>query len=137
MFCRNCGTQMEDGASFCPSCGAKVEAENATQTPNGGGQLALYNGQHGAQTPDGQPPYGGQPGAQPPYGQQPFAPAPQGQNDRNIAIAILLSFVTCGIYAIYWFITLTDEVNAKYGDPNATSGAMAFLFPLITCGING
>lgn len=137
MFCRNCGTQMEDGASFCPSCGAKVEAENANQTPNGG-QQAQYNGQPGAQPPYGQPPYGGQPyGNQPPYGQQPFAPAPQGQNDRNIAIAILLSFVTCGIYAIYWFITLTDEVNAKYGDPNATSGAMAFLFTLITCGIYG
>ena len=128
---------MEDGASFCPSCGAKVEAENANQTPNGG-QQAQYNGQPGAQPPYGQPPYGGQPyGNQPPYGQQPFAPAPQGQNDRNIASAILLSFVTCGIYAIYWFITLTDEVNAKYGDPNATSGAMAFLFTLITCGIYG
>ena len=45
MFCRNCGTQMEDGASFCPSCGAKVEAENANQTPNGG-QQAQYNPEH-------------------------------------------------------------------------------------------
>lgn len=25
MFCRNCGTKLEDGVSFCPQCGSKVE----------------------------------------------------------------------------------------------------------------
>lgn len=27
MFCRNCGSEMEDAAKFCPKCGAKVEQE--------------------------------------------------------------------------------------------------------------
>lgn len=27
MFCKNCGTQLEDGKMFCPNCGAKVEEE--------------------------------------------------------------------------------------------------------------
>ena len=25
-FCKNCGAQLEDGAKFCPACGATVEA---------------------------------------------------------------------------------------------------------------
>ncbi len=53
---------------------------------------------------------------------------------RNIAVCIILSIVTCGIYGIYWFICLTDDTNTVYGAPG-TSGGMAFLFTLITCGI--
>ena len=56
---------------------------------------------------------------------------------RNIVVAILLSFVTCGIYSIYWFIKLTDEVNALTRTENGTSGGVAFLLTLVTCGIYG
>ena len=167
MFCKNCGAQINDGSAFCPNCGAKVAASgNQAQNPqNGGAQQAgqpygqqagqpygqpqqPYGGQpYGQQAgqPYGQPqqPYGGQPYGQPPYnqapytGQAPFNPAPQGGNERSIGIAILLSIITFGIYAIYWFITLTNEVNQKYGDPNATSGGVAFLLTIVTCGIYG
>ena len=53
---------------------------------------------------------------------------------RSIAVCIILSIVTCGIYGIYWFICLTDDTNTVYG-AQGTSGGMAFLFSLITCGI--
>ena len=56
---------------------------------------------------------------------------------RNIVVAILLSLVTCGIYSIYWFIKLTDEVNALTRTENGTSGGVAFLLTLVTCGIYG
>lgn len=56
--------------------------------------------------------------------------------ERNIAVCILLSIVTCGIYGIYWFICLSDDANTATGEPG-TSGGMAFLFSLITCGIYG
>ena len=60
--------------------------------------------------------------------------------ERSIALAIVLSFVTCGIYAIYWFVVLTDDLN-QLSDPanqyNETSGIVAFLLTLITCGIYG
>ena len=56
---------------------------------------------------------------------------------RNIVVAILLTFVTCGIYGIYWWIKMTDESNMLLGDPMETSGIKAFLFTLITCGIYG
>lgn len=55
---------------------------------------------------------------------------------RSVALAIVLSVLTCGLYSIYWFIVLTDEVNQATLSPG-TSGGMAFLFNFITCGIYG
>ena len=53
---------------------------------------------------------------------------------KSIALCIILTIVTCGIYGIIWFITLTDDTNAAVGKPG-TSGGMAFLLTLVTCGI--
>lgn len=55
---------------------------------------------------------------------------------REIVTSIILSFVTCGIYSIIWFIYLTDDVNAA-SEETGTSGGVAFLLTLITCGIYG
>ncbi len=55
---------------------------------------------------------------------------------RNIALCIVLSIITCGIYGIYWFICVTDDVT-RISDRYNTSGAMAFVLSLITCGIYG
>lgn len=58
--------------------------------------------------------------------------------NRNIALAIEFTILTCGIYGIYWFITLTNNLNQLTPeDAYQTSGGMAFLFTLITCGIYG
>ena len=54
--------------------------------------------------------------------------------ERNVAVCILLSIVTCGIYGIVWFISLTDDVRFISGDKRL-SGGMAFLLSLVTCGI--
>ena len=56
--------------------------------------------------------------------------------ERNIVVSILLSIITCGIYGIYWFITLTDDVSRANEDPEFT-GIKAFLFTILTCGIYG
>ena len=53
---------------------------------------------------------------------------------RDIAIAIILSILTCGFYSIYWYIALTDEINTLHGKQD-TSGALAFLYSILTCGI--
>lgn len=57
--------------------------------------------------------------------------------EKNIALSIILTIVTCGIYGIYWFITLTDEVKQESANAEAPSGGMAFLLTLVTCGIYG
>ena len=36
---------------------------------------------------------------------------------KNIAVAIILSIVTCGIYGIIWFININDDVNRVSGKP--------------------
>lgn len=54
--------------------------------------------------------------------------------ERNIAVCIILTIVTCGIYGIYWFICLTNEANSA-SNTDGTSGGMAFLLSLVTCGI--
>lgn len=53
---------------------------------------------------------------------------------RSIGVAILLSLITCGIYGIYWYICMTNDVNEVSQEPG-TSGGMVFLFSLLTCGI--
>ena len=54
--------------------------------------------------------------------------------ERNIVTCIILSIVTCGIYGLYWFITLTDDASRANDDPSFT-GVKAFLFTILTCGI--
>ncbi|MHB1314144.1 MAG: zinc-ribbon domain-containing protein [Christensenellales bacterium] len=39
MFCRKCGTQMNDGTKFCPACGASQEAQQ-TQTQGANAQTS-------------------------------------------------------------------------------------------------
>lgn len=56
--------------------------------------------------------------------------------EKNIALCIILSIVTCGIYGIYWFVTLTDDTNTISGEAG-TSGIVAFLLTAITGGIYG
>lgn len=56
--------------------------------------------------------------------------------ERNIATNVVLTIITCGIYGIYWFITLTDDTKIVSGDKEF-SGAKYFLLNLVTCGIFG
>ena len=53
---------------------------------------------------------------------------------RNIALCIVLSIVTCGIYGLYWIYTLTEDSNMASGEAG-TSGGMVILLSIITCGI--
>ena len=56
---------------------------------------------------------------------------------RSIPIAIILSFVTCGIYLIFWICTLNNDINELAQDSSAPSGGMVILLSLVTCGIYG
>ena len=56
---------------------------------------------------------------------------------RNIAVCLVLTLVTCGIYGIYWIVCLTNDVNTVSGDVNGTSGGMVVLLTIVTCGIYG
>ena len=51
---------------------------------------------------------------------------------RNVALGIIFSLITCGIYGLYWLVCLTEDTNAAAGE-NGTSGVMALIFTIITC----
>jgi hypothetical protein len=70
-------------------------------------------------------------------------PPPQNGNnqifleDRSVALCIILSIVTCGLYMWYWRYKMVDELNAASKDPAPTSGGTVLVLSLITCNIYG
>ena len=138
MFCPNCGTEITGDEKFCPNCGADVSAaleENAAPTVDAG--AAQSQGQ-----PAGFDFNAYQQNTQQGFNQQgnpqqgtPYYLNVTGIQKRELALAIILTIVTCGIYGIYWFIALTDETNRITNQTEGASGGLAFLFTIITCGI--
>ena len=55
-------------------------------------------------------------------------------HQRSVALCIVLTIITCGIYGLYWMVCLTDDSTEVTG-MGRTSGGMALVFSLITCGI--
>ena len=55
---------------------------------------------------------------------------------RNVAIYVILTLVTCGLFGIYWMIVLNDDSLAACGEAG-TSGVTVVLLTLVTCGIYG
>ena len=53
---------------------------------------------------------------------------------KNIAMMVILTLITCGIYGIYWFITMTNDV-AKINENPSLSGVKSLIFGIFTCGI--
>lgn len=118
MICPKCGSNQADGTVFCSNCGNDMRQANATQQPYG------------------QQPYGQQQYTQQPYAQQPYAQQGGIISERSIAVAIILSIVTCGIYGLYWLACMASDLNQVSGD-NSTSGGMVVLLTIVTCGIYG
>ena len=54
---------------------------------------------------------------------------------KNIAVCIILSIVTCGIYGIYWLYTLNEYARTAAPDEWSTTGVMVILLSIVTCGI--
>lgn len=122
MKCNYCGNDF-NGGNFCPNCGAKAPAPQSTPQQNyqpSAPQFPQSNQyQNQYQNPNN-------------YG----APVAMVQN-RSIATCIILTIITCGIYGIFWFISLTDDTRTLSNDVTSASGGTAFLYSLVTCGIYG
>ena len=110
-ICLKCGVEVGKGSSYCHNCGNAVSAE-AVICVNCGAAISRNNTCKSN-------------------------PNINGIKKRAVATAILLSIVTCGIYAIYWFISLTNEYNRASGRENDTNGGISFLLSIVTCGIYG
>lgn len=56
---------------------------------------------------------------------------------RDIAISVVLSIITLGIYALYWLYQVSEDVNAFLGRQWPVSSGMLILLTIVTFGIYG
>ena len=56
---------------------------------------------------------------------------------RNIALCVILTIVTLGLFGLYWFVKINNDVNELANPEKKTSGVAALLLTIITCNIYG
>ena len=56
--------------------------------------------------------------------------------ERGLALAIVLTILTCGLYGIYWQVKVNDEA-LELADEKGPSGIAVILLTILTCGIYG
>ena len=57
--------------------------------------------------------------------------------NRSIALYIVLTIITCGIFGLYWLVVLNNDVNTVSREQNPMSGGVVVLLTIVTCGIYG
>ena len=169
MFCTKCGTQINDGATFCPNCGTPVSNPGAPVNNPGGpansfgapvnNYQAPVNNYYGA--PAGNAGAPGNSGSfddrlSSSFNNFTSATSQQLKNvysdvksgfegtenvgrletDRSLAIYIILSIITCGIYSFFFIYSLARDVNTACKDGQKTQGLLGYLLlSFVTCGI--
>lgn len=129
-ICGRCGANNADGSKFCVECGAAFDAGQS----GAGAQNQYYGGNaQGA----GSRNYGGPGDSYRGSGNVEPEIIYTTVQPRSIPVAIILSIVTCGIYALYWMYSINNEINDLAQDPMAASGGVVILLTLVTCGIYG
>ena len=56
--------------------------------------------------------------------------------EREIALAVIFSVLTCGIYCLYWMVKVNDEA-LSLSKERGQSGVVVILLNIITCGLFG
>ena len=63
-------------------------------------------------------------------------PWPRSEAVRSIAVGIILTFLTCGIYGLYWQYKQMETLNAWLGQ-NRYDFWLWLLLTVLTCGLFG
>ena len=140
MYCRNCGKEVMENQAICMNCGVEV-GNGKGYCYNCGSEVAheaVICVKCGVSLKKTEPTPAATPApvvnnAEP----EKETKTTKGISKRSIVGAILLSLVTCGIYPIFWFISLTNDMNKLSGRTSDASGGMALLLTIVTCGIYG
>ena len=132
MRCSSCGQENQEGARFCVKCGKSIDGSvsGTLSCPSCGKenlQGVSFCAFCGASlmAPQGNAGYGNQPG---PQGQEPY----KGSYVSNIALDIILSIITCGIYWFFWQARQMRALNYLLKEQRFNF-LLWFLVSFITC----
>lgn len=108
-FCFKCGKELEDNVKFCSACGQEQNLEKTSSNDENVSKTITNDSTNNTTRPI--------------------------IENRSIALAIVLSILTCGIYSIYWYISMVDDANKVSNELDSTSGGVTLLYSILTCGI--
>jgi hypothetical protein len=140
MRCENCGNESPEESKFCVKCGKEFKASEPAQCPHCGAgiaQGALFCASCGKSiaAPEGDIGGGIGGGGGPKYEPLPPIADPQSASyTSNIALDVVLSFITCGIYYFFWQARQFRAVNHLLGQERYKFG-LWFILTLVTCGL--
>ena len=113
-FCFKCGKELDDSAVFCSGCGANQQLNTTSTTDDNVSTntdtTATLEQQSAKTTSDEQATYTTN-----------TQPNTNGYTrslveNRSIALSIILSIITCGIYGIFWYAFMTNDANKVSGE---------------------
>lgn len=98
-FCSKCGSEIKDGGSFCPNCGSPAKESEKEEV-----KVESTDANNST-------------------------PANMTIEKREIALAIILSIITCGIYGIYWSYRMGQRLNeaGKMHGKNIEDNSILYL----------
>lgn len=106
-FCRFCGVECKDDATFCTECGKKLDENNSKEASQEYAYERMINESKN-----------------------------RNMTERNIILVIIFSLITCGIYSLYWFYVTAEALNEEeQSTPDLMNFIIAVLLGCITCGI--
>lgn len=134
MRCENCGNENPEGSKFCIKCGKELGGSAPATCPGCGAEIAsgaLFCASCGKSVgaPYGEVSQGRTYEALPPL------PDPESRSfTSNIAMDIVLSLITCGIYWFFWQARQMRAINHLLGQQRYNFW-MWFLLTIVTCGL--
>ena len=129
MYCKNCGESLNENQAICLKCGVEkgkgnAFCENCGKEVNPNADYCLGCGVSLKKRPNSST-------------SSNIELDVENIKRRSIAVSIILSIVTCGIYDYFWIASLTNDTNKALKKENEMSGLVVALLTFITFGIFG
>lgn len=132
MFCKRCGKEVSNDASFCEYCGEKLKGNSFESTVNDiASKVDDFSKKVDGQVESAINNVKSDLNENVKSGEKQKL-----TTDRSIVAYVLLTIITCGIYGYYFIYNLAKEINvACEGDDERTPGLASYIiFSFLTCG---